>query len=93
MTTETPAQAIERFTSEPVEITYENIAELVNLAERLAAMVEKQRNALEGAVDSIISWSAYADQYYQEKWNLQADIDAARKAITDCDLNKPMERL
>lgn len=39
------------------------------------------RVALGRAADDIESWGAYASSYFQEKWNLQADIYAARAAL------------
>lgn len=49
--------------------------------DELRAENERLRVALGRAADDIESWGAYASSYFQEKWNLQADIDAARAAL------------
>lgn len=52
-----------------------------NAAGMLEAENARLRVALGRAADDIESWGAYASSYFQEKWNLQADIDAARSAL------------
>ena len=47
---------------------------------RVQAKLEKYKGLLLEAADDIESWGAYTDDYYKEKWNLQADIDKYRKA-------------
>jgi predicted Zn-dependent protease len=38
-------------------------------------------HALKDANDAIEHWGAYASDYFQQKWDLQSDINAARAAI------------
>jgi hypothetical protein len=80
MENETYAQAIERFTGvgRIVEVNMQNTGELVQLVGRLAAMVEQQREALAHAIGFSYAHSSI--------------IPVLNKALTDCDLNKPMER-
>ena len=52
-----------------------------SLCEELEKENARLRVALGRAADDIESWGAYASSYFQEKWNLQADIDAARSAL------------
>jgi len=40
----------------------------------------KLRTALDIAADCISDWGAYAPEYFQNKWNLDRDIQAARDA-------------
>lgn len=42
-----------------------------SLERRLSAAVE----ALEEAREDVASWGAYASDYFQQKWNLQGDLD------------------
>lgn len=51
------------------------------LAFKHSQEIERLRSALERAADDIESWGAYASGYFQDKWNLQGDIDAARAAL------------
>jgi hypothetical protein len=37
--------------------------------------------ALKDATDAIEHWGAYASDFFQQKWDLQSDINAARAAI------------
>jgi hypothetical protein len=37
--------------------------------------------ALKDATDAIEHWGTYATDYFQKKWDLQSDINAARAAI------------
>ena len=37
--------------------------------------------ALKDATDAIEHWGLYATDYFQQKWDLQSDINAARAAI------------
>jgi hypothetical protein len=37
--------------------------------------------ALQQAADAIESWGAYADEYFQYKWDLAGDIRNAREAL------------
>lgn len=41
--------------------------------------IERLREALAEAADSIEEWGAYASPYFQDKWDLQGDIDKFRK--------------
>lgn len=38
------------------------------------AEVERLRAALIEAAENLATWGAYADEYFQEKWNLEGDI-------------------
>jgi hypothetical protein len=42
--------------------------------------LERLRGALIEAADAIESWGAYAGEYFQQKWDLQGDVTAARNA-------------
>ena len=37
--------------------------------------------ALKDATDAIEHWGTYATDYFQKKWDLQSDINAARAAV------------
>jgi hypothetical protein len=37
--------------------------------------------ALKEATDAIEHWGSYSSDYFQQKWDLQSDINAARAAI------------
>lgn len=37
--------------------------------------------ALKNATEAIEHWGLYASDYFQQKWDLQSDINAARAAI------------
>ena len=43
-----------------------------------AAEIERLRTALECAAENIEHWGSYASEYFQMKWNLKRDVDAAR---------------
>lgn len=49
--------------------------------DELRAENAKLRVALGRAADDIESWGAYASEYFQKRWNLQRDIEAARAAL------------
>lgn len=48
--------------------------------ERLQAALKTSATALERAAGDIAAWGAYADEYFQGKHELAADIEAARIA-------------
>jgi hypothetical protein len=48
---------------------------------RLSALNGELLQALKDATDAIEHWGAYASDYFQQKWDLQSDINAARAAI------------
>ena len=50
-------------------------------AERAEAQRDELLQALKDATDAIEHWGAYASDYFQQKWDLQSDINAARAAI------------
>ena len=50
-------------------------------ADRLAAEIERLRTALVEAKEAVQSWGAYADKYFQEKWDLAGDIKAIDGAL------------
>ena len=45
------------------------------------ALNQELLHALKDATDAIEHWGAYASDYFQQKWDLQSDINAARAAI------------
>ncbi len=49
---------------------------------RLYAVNADLLQALKDATDAIELWGTYASDYFQKKWDLQSDINAARAAIT-----------
>jgi len=42
--------------------------------------------ALKDATDAIEHWGTYATDYFQQKWDLQSDINAARAAIAKAEV-------
>jgi hypothetical protein len=48
---------------------------------RLHALNGELLEALKDATDAIEHWGTYATDYFQKKWDLQSDINAARAAI------------
>jgi predicted nucleic acid-binding Zn-ribbon protein len=50
-------------------------------AERAEAQRDELLQALKDATDAIEHWGTYATEYFQKKWGLQSDINAARAAI------------
>ncbi len=48
---------------------------------RLHAVNADLLQALKEATDAIEHWGTYATDYFQQKWDLQSDINAARAAI------------
>ena len=48
---------------------------------RLHAVNAELLEALKDAVNAIEHWGIYASDYFQQKWDLQSDINAARAAI------------
>jgi hypothetical protein len=48
---------------------------------RLIAAAPDILQALKDATDAIEHWGAYASDYFQQKWDLHNDINAARAAI------------
>lgn len=52
-------------------------AELRRLHEVNAELVE----ALKEAIDAIDEWGAYASPYFQNKYDLQSDLDRAKAAL------------
>ncbi len=48
---------------------------------RLHAVNADLLQALKDATDAIEHWGTYATDYFQKKWDLQSDINAARAAI------------
>jgi hypothetical protein len=48
---------------------------------RLHAVNEELLEALKNATDAIEHWGAYSSDYFQQKWDLHSDINAARAAI------------
>ena len=43
--------------------------------------------ALKEATDAIEHWGSYSSDYFQQKWDLHSDINAARAAITRAERN------
>jgi len=48
---------------------------------RLYAVNADLLQALKDATDAIEHWGAYASDFFQQKWDLHNDINAARAAI------------
>jgi hypothetical protein len=48
---------------------------------RLHAVNAELLQTLKDATDAIEHWGTYASDYFQKKWDLQSDINAARAAI------------
>jgi hypothetical protein len=48
---------------------------------RLHAVNQDLLQALKDATDAIELWGTYASDYFQQKWDLHSDINAARAAI------------
>jgi hypothetical protein len=59
------------------------IAELVRENEWLRARVVILEKALTQARDDLADWGAYASDYFQEKWGLEADIAAVEAALVE----------
>jgi hypothetical protein len=57
--------------------------ELLEAAElrRLHAVNADLLQALKDATDAIEHWGSYSSDYFQQKWDLHSDINAARAAI------------
>ncbi len=49
---------------------------------RLHAVNADLLQALKDATDAIEHWGSYSSDYFQQKWDLHSDINAARAAIT-----------
>ena len=72
----------ERSGHEMLPVTMRKVHELMQAEiDELRSENARLRVALGRAADDIESWGAYASSYFQEKWNLQADIYAARDAL------------
>lgn len=71
---ETPTYSLQCFAE-----TYARFA-LGQKIERLQAALKTSATALERAAGDIAAWGAYADEYFQGKHELAADIEAARIA-------------
>jgi chromosome segregation ATPase len=50
--------------------------------EDLKAAIAELLETLKDATDAIEHWGAYSSDYFQQKWDLHSDINAARAAIT-----------
>jgi len=48
---------------------------------RLYAVNAELLQALKDATDAIEHWGSYSSDYFQQKWDLHSDINAARAAI------------
>ncbi len=48
---------------------------------RLHAVNAELLEALKDATDAIEYWGSYSSDYFQKKWDLHSDINAARAAI------------
>ena len=49
--------------------------------EDLKAAVAELLETLRDATDAIEHWGSYSSEYFQQKWDLHSDINAARAAI------------
>jgi len=49
--------------------------------EDLKAAIAELLQALKDATDAIEHWGSYSSDYFQQKWDLHSDINAARAAI------------
>lgn len=63
--------------------TREALAEHRQIIAALQARVKVLEDALKVAADDIQEWGGYASDYFQKKWNLKADVDAARAALKE----------
>ena len=63
--------------SEPGAVADAAAAELRRLHGANAELLQ----ALKDATDAIEHWGSYSSDYFQKKWDLQSDINAARAAI------------
>lgn len=76
---------------EPCEIDLRSAAELRRLHAENVLLHERHHfdngvlcellQALKEATDAIELWGSYSSDYFQQKWDLQSDINAARAAI------------
>lgn len=63
------------------EISYTGMCKAAAELRRLHAVNQELLQALRDATDAIEHWGTYAADYFQQKWDLQSDINAARAAI------------
>jgi hypothetical protein len=63
------------------EISYTGMCKAAAELRRLHAVNEELLNALKEASLAIEYWGSYASRYFQEKHDLQGDVDAADYAI------------
>jgi len=63
------------------ELTDDECDEAAVELRRLYAVNAELLQALKDATDAIEHWGTYATDYFQKKWDLQSDINAARAAI------------
>jgi hypothetical protein len=56
-------------------------AEIAAELRRLHVLNGELLQALKNATEAIEHWGLYATDYFQKKWDLQSDINAARAAI------------
>lgn len=52
-----------------------------HLLEEERERVEALEAALGEAVDMVIDWGSYASEYFQEKWDLEGDVEKLRTAL------------
>lgn len=57
-------------------VTRSSLADIVN--NRVTALEGELKDVNEKAVEALESWGAYVPEYFQEKWDLQADIEQFR---------------
>ena len=81
MTTQPKALRLAEYMDAPLN----NPADVADAAaaelRRLHAVNQDLLQALKDATDAIELWGTYASDYFQKKWDLQSDINAARAAI------------
>ena len=58
-----------------------DVADAAAELRRLWAVNQELLEALKDAVNAIEHWGSYSSDYFQQKWDLHSDINAARAAI------------
>jgi len=75
--------ALEQPEQEPVaKSTWQKLYEAaIDQRNEAVALNQELLQALKDATDAIEHWGAYASDFFQQKWDLHSDINAARAAI------------
>jgi len=62
--------------------------ELLDENEQLRAEVDRLRDGYAEAIGNIEEWAAYADEYFQEKWDLQGCLAKHKAALQHNEVTK-----